>query len=292
MTGEASPGYLPYPQVVREISKSPVEAKLVTIGRNPIDRIWSSYKYNYVTPALDTLRNGHNGIPSKQSDDYYKEIYLFSLEELVRAELDQLQKCIYDFGIKETRDLWYTQKWTQKEFEYRQLHGLPPLIDLDAVCYGKQVNKTVLREQWAGLQMEHPEKYIPARQAFLIQAIIGRSLYVLPLEWWYIEFQRNDLIFVCTEELNNATALLEIARQLGLPDYDFEQAISQGAYNVGGHRGYDTATSWSELYNETETAAVIQKEIPLSAELRQDLEEFLKPLNERLFSLVGKRCDW
>jgi hypothetical protein len=44
MTGEASPGYLPYPKVVRQISKSPIEPKLITVGRNPIDRIWSSYK--------------------------------------------------------------------------------------------------------------------------------------------------------------------------------------------------------------------------------------------------------
>lgn len=263
---------------------------MITLGRNPIDRIWSSYNYNYIAPALDTLRKGLGNVPMNQSDDFYRENYLFSLEELVRAELDQLNKCIYDFGIQLTWDKWYSSKWTRHEFDYRQVHGLPPLIDLDEVCYGKtKVSNTVLREQWTALQTENPEKFIPPRQAFLIQAIIGRSLYVLPLEWWYIEFDREDLIFVCTEELSNATALLGLARQLGLPDYDFEDAISQGAYNVGGHRGYDTATSWNELKNETQN---VVEEIPLSTELRQELEGFLKPFNERLFSLVGKRCDW
>lgn len=165
---------------------------------------------------------------------------------------------------------------------------MPPLIDLDQVCYGNQVNKTVLRQQWASLQMENPLKYIPSRQAFLIQSLIGRSLYTLPLEWYYIKFDKNDLIFMCTEDLNNATALLELSRQLGLPDYDFTDTISQGAFNVGGHRGYDEATNWTEVQEEK----VDETDIPLSDELRQELEEFLEPLNERLFALVGKRCDW
>jgi len=136
-------------------------------------------------------------------------------------------------------------------------------------------------------------KIYSAESSFLIQALIGRSLYALPLEWWYILFQRDDLLFVCTEELNNATALLDLARQLGLPDYDFEPVISRGAYNVGEHRGYDTATSWTEVHNETDSSGGGEgDEIPLSNELRQELDEFLKPFNERLFSLVGKRCDW
>ena len=189
--------------------------------------------------------------------------------------------------------MWYKRAWTRNEFDYREKHGLPSLIDLDEVCYGtKPVNKTVTRIQWASLQMQSPQKFIPRNQAFLIQALVGRSLYVLPLEWWYILFHPEDLIFACTEELNNATALLELARQLGLPDYDFEPVIAQGAYNVGGHRGYDTATSWSEVRNETEASNGGGDEIPLSDELRQELDEFLKPFNERLFSLVGKRCDW
>ena len=120
MTGEASPGYLPYPQVVNNIAKSPIEAKLITLGRKPIDRIWSSYKYNYIYPALDDLRSkrivsGRSpDIPSGFSDDYYKENHIFSLEEMVRAELDQLKNCLSDFGIDKTRDAWYSKTWTKQ----------------------------------------------------------------------------------------------------------------------------------------------------------------------------------
>lgn len=269
-----------------------IEPKLITLGRKPIDRIWSSYNYNYVTPALDTLRNGRGVVPMNKSDDFYKEHFLFSLEELVRAELDQLNRCLYGFGINQTRDMWYHRVWTTNEFDYREENGLPPLIDLDEVCYGtKPVNKTVARVQWASLQMQNPQKFIPRTQAFLVQSLVGRSLYVLPLEWWYILIHPEDLLFVCTEEINNATALLDLARQLGLPDYDFGPVIAQGAYNVGGHRGYDTATSWNDVRNESDSSGG-EDEIPLSEGLRQELDEFLKPFNERLFNLVGKRCDW
>ena len=104
------------------------------------------------------------------------------------------------------------------------------------------------------------------------------------------------MFFICTEELNNATALLNLARQLGLPDYDFEKVIAEGAFNVGGHRGYDKATSWEEIASEksqsNNTTEKEEEEIPLSDSLKAELLEFLKPFNERLFELVGKRCDW
>lgn len=292
MTGEASPGYLPYPGVVQKMAESQLEPKLITLGRNPMDRIWSSYKYNYINPAIEDLRRGsRNGVPKGKDDDYYKKHHLFSLEELVRAELDQLYECLYNFGPNATRDLWYDQIWTRSEFDRRQKHGLPPLIDLDEVCYGKQISSKVVRKQWELLQTKNPEKYIQPKNAFLIQALIGRSIYVLPLEWWYIQFSSKQLLFVCTEDLSNATTLLNVARQLGLPDYDFENVIANGAYNVGGHRGYDKATPWQEIDSEANTTGR-EEEIPLSKDLAKELGDFLEPFNERLFALVGKRCDW
>ena len=32
--------------------------------------------------------------------------------------------------------------------------------------------------------------------------------------------------------------------------------------------------------------------IPLSEEVRQEYLDFVRPYNERLFTLIGKRCDW
>ena len=162
---------------------------------------------------------------------------------------------------------------------------------MSQVCYGKQVSKTIVRKQWQSLQTESPNKFIQSNNAFLIQSLIGRSIYVLPLEWWYIQFSSKDMFFLCTEELNNATALLNLARQLGLPDYDFEKVIAEGAFNVGGHRGYDKATTWDEIASESNVTKK-EEEIPLSDSLKAELQDFLKPFNERLFELVGKRCDW
>jgi hypothetical protein len=51
--------------------------------------------------------------------------------------------------------------------------------------------------------------------------------------------------------------------------------------------GYDKATSWQDMWYDDDDDG-----IPLSTELRQELEEFLQLLNERLFRLTGKRCGW
>lgn len=296
LTGEASPGYLPYPNTVKAVKRLlPGRPKIVMIGRNPLTRMYSSYRYNYVVPTLDLYRKGRKaGIPKQQpnqSDDIY-DPYLFTFEELVKAELKQLKACLNDFGPAATRDRWYKEKWTVSEFDRREKENLDPLIDLDLVCYGKQVNQTVLRPQWAELQVAHPKRYISSQSAFLIQSIIGRSLYVFPLEWWYIKFDSRDILFYCTEELSDPDKLNDLAMQMGLPSYDFSDVVAQGAFNVGGHRGYDKATPWEELEEEAHNATSLDDDdgIPLSAETRQEVLDFVRPYNERLFQLVGKRC--
>ena len=119
-------------------------------------------------------------------------------------------------------------------------------------------------------------------------------------------------MFVCTEDLNKVDTLNDLTAKLGLPKYDgFDQVLNEGAYNVGGHRGYDKATTWEEL--ELEKATIVEKVdafkdgdkqttttastsmtngIPLPDDLYLELKDFIDPMNERLFALTGKRCDW
>lgn len=319
MTGEASPGYLPYPKAAKETSERMVgNPKLIVIGRNPLTRMYSSYRYNYRVPALKDLKNGRQHEALAHQDDEYYEPFLFSFEDLVKAELKQLRNCFEGFGPGKTRSQWYKyHNWTRAEFNRREKEGLGPLIDLDNVCYGGKVNATVLREQWAELQMKNQERYIPSATAFLIQSFIGRSLYVFPLEWWYILFDSKDILFYCTEDLNDSEKLNDFSMQLGLPSFNYSEVVAQGAFNAAGHQGYDTATSWEELQEEEEkeqaisspsgetqksssatstsegdTQNILDDGIPLSAELRKEVLDFVRPYNERLFQLVGKRCDW
>ncbi|OEU17032.1 hypothetical protein FRACYDRAFT_269179 [Fragilariopsis cylindrus CCMP1102] len=165
------------------------------------------------------------------------------------------------------------------------------------------------------MQMEQPNKVLLDKNLHLTQALIGRSLYVFPLEWWYINFKQDgDITFVCTEELTNPETMNDIAGRLGLPKYDgFDAVVGEGAYNVGGHRGYDTATSWDEIQQQQQQQQDEKEEgssssstqgttiannnnnnngIPLPDDLYQELKDFIDPLNERLFALTGKRCNW
>jgi hypothetical protein len=336
MTGEASPGYLPYPQVVKDTYRLMKDAhslelpKIIVIGREPLDRMYSSYRYNYVYPTLEYLKKGkQHGILSNLTDDEYKQKYLFSLEDFVRAELAQLKECLTwtdeekvvhnGFGVLQTYNKWkreqqFLQQLNKRNKKSKNISAaaLPPLIDLDGVCYGEHVNETVLRQQWENMQMQNPHKVIVDKDLHLSQAMIGRGLYTFPLEWWYILFDPKDIHFVCTEELSNPETLQDLALNLGLPSYDFSEVVSEGAYNVGGHRGYDEATPWVEVNskgpeaNSKETAANATSAkvsdkidtasstngIPISEDLYRELQDFVKPFNERLFALTGKRCNW
>ena len=305
MTGEASPGYLPYPKAVKAASDLlPGNPKLIVVGRNPLTRMYSSYRYNYRDPTIQAYRSGRRqGILAHQDDEYYEQFF-FSFDDFVKAELLQLKHCLQEFGPEKTRARWYKYSWTKAEFDRRSNLGLDPLIDIDEVCYGNVINRTVARVQWTEMQMSHPERYIPPKNVFLIQSFIGRSLYVFPLEWWYIRFPPEDILFFCTEDLSHPDKLNELSLHLGLPSYNYTPVIAQGAFNVGGNRGYDQATAWEDIHNETElprepfNVSIDDEQtefddgIPISPETRRELLEFLQPYNERLFQLVGRRCDW
>jgi hypothetical protein len=335
MTGEASPGYLPYPEVAylirdRITSSTVVQAtnyssgnnnsseeddrsssattmtyvgpKIITVGREPIDRAYSSYKYNYVTPTLKSIRRGKfKHIPSdrhNEKPDSFYEQYLFSFEDMMKAELRVLKKCLAapnGAAIVGARQRFAGKPWAQGEYNRRQRLGLPPMADLDEFCYGKALSFKVPRVQWVDLTNQYPEKVIELKNVHLKQSLIGRGLYTFPLEWWYTVFPHNELYFVCTEELQDRSgqSLNNLGDFLGLPQnqYNFSESVATGAFNVGGHRGYDKEIPWSEIEKDQQTKKN-KTEIPLSAEFRKELEAFVRPYNERLFALVGRRCDW
>jgi hypothetical protein len=305
MSGEASPGYLPYPDVANMVARRMPGPRIIAAGREPIDRAYSSYRYNYVHPTIDSLRRGKfAGIDGGKSDEEYEK-NLFSFEDMIKAELKVLRECFApnSTAIQKTRRKWGKEGWAKAEYNRRDRDGSPSLVDLDGFCYGKKVNGTVLRKQWADLAAEYPKKVIEPSNAFLTQSFIGRSLYVFPLEWWYLNFPKEDIYFVCTEELSDQSGepMNNLGQFLGLPSYNFSEIVHEGAYNVGGHKGYDKKTSWTVIESEVEAESEmetetnvteVQREIPLSKELLLELSDFIRPYNERLFKLTGRRCDW
>jgi hypothetical protein len=264
--------------------------KIITIVRNPLERAWSSYKYNYVQPALDRIKRKHNLRKGEKEklDDYYIENNLFSFEELITAELEVLRRCLH-MGVGEMKTSLKYKKLDQwrPEFSRREENKLPGLIVIDEYCYGNQISQSVPRRQWEGLVQQYPDKIINVPNIFLVQSLIGRSLYTFPLEWWYAIYPKDDLYIVCNENLKHETAktMSDLSDFLGLPEYDFTEAVSAGMYNVGDHRGYDKPTKW-DPNNET------APQIPISDQLKEEFLTFVQPYNERLFKLMGKRCNW
>lgn len=345
MTGEASPGYMPYPSVIELLVKrlSPTQPKkditygleaykdsiqslpkIITVVRDPIERAVSSYKYNYIVPALTRLKRGQGvtasgePIPGGMSEQFYRDNHLYTFEELVSAELVTLKECLQPGGKGETYS--YNRYGKSKYmfffslFQARANRSQTPLIHMDGACYEATKSKSVPRVQWTELARRNPDKILDLPNLQLTQSIVGRSIYVLPLEWWYEVFasasgtKEEDWIHaVCTEEMgdNPSDTMDDVSSFLGLPDFDFRNVTSAGWYNVGGHRGYDTVTvvdEESDKDNEpTSTSPASTSTTSLSSpidltsisdELMTDLLEFYRPYNERLFELIGKRCAW
>lgn len=337
MTGEASPGYLPYPGVVTQLVKRMAPEwkfaegdfdvqswrhhtgslpKILAIVREPIDRALSSYKYNYVSPALMRLRSGRGvlstgeKVDGKLGDEQYYQ-YLFSFEQLVRAELVSLRKCLAPGGSGEQ---WSLKKYRRNETffhrsVYRELNDRnSTLISLDEACYVKTKSKNLPpREQWIHLAIDYPHKIIDLPNLHLIQSLVGRGVYVLPLEWWYEVFafpqqnESNIQVFCMEDMASRANKFMDdVTAFLGLPDFDFRNVTEVGRYNVGGHRGYNTVLGKSNAMEKEETEKLgddlnsreYRDLLDISDGLRRDLKHFYQPYNDRLFKLMGGGCPW
>jgi hypothetical protein len=71
--------------------------------------------------------------------------------------------------------------------------------------------------------------------------------------------------------------------------------VGEGMYNVGGHKGYNKKVTWEQVEEEAKerfSGNKMEMDIPLPDEFRQELKDFIRPFNERLFQLVGRRCNW
>lgn len=343
MTGEASPGYMPYPSVlemmVKRLSPSNPEddgeakgldvwkeqvrslPKIIAIVREPIQRAVSSYKYNYITPALERMTSGTalsaggEPIPGGRNELYYLKNHMFSFEELATAELKALRRCLTPGGQGEkyTRRRYATYKdsFFFETIKQRRGSNMPHLIHLDGACYKDSFSNSIPRVQWKELGKQHPNKILALPDLQLIQSIIGRGAYVFPLEWWYEVFGSNAkdreerIQVVCTEDMADrpVKAMANVTKFLGLPEFDsWSDVTNVGRYNVGGHRGYDTITQLSDEEDEDGDDRsdggdpdVDKARMDLSSisdTLMSELVEFYRPYNERLFELIGKRCPW
>lgn len=293
MTGEAAPGYIPYPEVSHLVAQRMPGPKILTIAREPLDRAWSSYNYNYVREALRIIksRGAVLGFPKGKSEDYYKEYHIFSFEDFIQVELKLLKQCLKPDGVAETKSKKMYRQWFEDEYNQRERDGLPPMVDIIKFCYPQPKYKNLPREQWNEMIKANPQKLIKIPNLHLLEAFIGRGMYAAQVEWWYAAHPKEDNYLVCTEDLKErpAETMLNVSRFVGLPEFNFTDVVREGMYNVAGHKGYDKATSWEEVLAEEESKST---EIPLSDDLRNELTEFLQEHNERLFTLAGKRCPW
>lgn len=306
MTGEASPGYLPRPDVAFQLQdmmrhqagngyqQQVHTPKIITAVRNPLERSFSSFNYNYARPGLKQVKEDYPELASYMTDKEISEKYLFSFEQMIKAELDNLKECLKPGGIGEqvTKQVYGRKPWALSLLQRKESEG-KSLIAIDDACYGDVVSPTLPRKQWKALVEEYPEKLINVPNFHTVQAMIGRSLFVLPLEWWYALYPREDMYVVCNEDLkyHGDEELSKVSDFLGLPAFDFSGVVNEGMFNVGGNFvnvGYDTLTK----VEKNEIDGDVYRDIPISEELKMEYLSFVKPFNERLYDLIGKRCNW
>ena len=310
ITGEAFPGYLPYPNVppsvadllgsrIRDSSEGHGPKIIVTV-REPLSRAYSSYKYNYVRMALNQIRTeleNNGGDTFYRTDEYYIKNNLLTFEEMIIAELEYLKECLLPGGKAETLSL---KKYEDRVKERRNLinnnngtdDSLYPLIDVEQ-CYVdvyENTDDTPHSDYHLSKLMEkYPNKIVDIPQTnHLIRSMIARGLYILSLDWWYESFLSDDIHIVCLEELSKSTKSMDdLTSFLGLPPFDYTSTLTKGRFNVGGNEGFNSLTQ-----PDDEILSKSSSKIPISNEAKYQVQQFVSTYNERLFQKIGKRCSW
>jgi hypothetical protein len=272
VTGEASPGYAQYSQVPGRVARHLAGVRILVIARDPAERAHSSYHYNYVGSA-------HVPLP-------------FDL--LVGAEIEFLEAFFRNGPTKKCGD--------------------KVCRDLSTDCYGArsaEAQAGVVARRYAGEQArkrfaKDPKAAdtaakaarrtavamsLPRLNAHLWRQLVGRGLYVSNLDWWYASHQSEDILLVCSEDLNDAdkaaSEMGRVASHIGLSSFDFGGAVSRGKYNAGAqHKGYGVVTSWGDA------ALLSEKRPAMSQTARDKIDNFTAPFNERLFARTSHRCRW
>ena len=272
VTGEASPGYAQYSQVPGRVARHLAGVRILVIARDPAERAHSSYHYNYVGSARVPL----------------------PFELLVEAEIAFLETFFRNGATRKCAD--------------------KTCRDLSTDCYGArsaEAQAGVVARRYAGEQArkrfaKDPKAAdtaakaarrtavamsLPRLNAHLWRQLVGRGLYVSNLDWWYASHQSEDILLVCSEDLNDAdkaaSEMGRVAAHVGLSSFDFGAAVSRGKYNAGAqHKGYGAVTSWKDA------EALAEKRPAMSEAARRTIDNFTAPFNERLFARTNHRCRW
>lgn len=257
VTGEASPGYMVYSEVPQRVKRDLPEVRILLMARDPVERAWSGYKYNY----LRALKRGAEPIP---------------FDTMVRWEIDRvLEPCLREMQTVTGNG-----------------NSVGARIDMSKSCYGKVSKKTQFREVYSGEPdfdgKTWPLSSLPKPCSYGCHQFVGRGLYVNMMAWWYDVFPADQIHIVCTEDLSPpekaAQTMADVAAHVGLdPEFDFLPTVSKGRYNVEGREGYDTITSW-------DTQSKSQHE--MHPKTREYLTNFFRQYTEQLFGLMGRRCPW
>ena len=132
---------------------------------------------------------------------------------------------------------------------------------------------------------------LPRLNAHLWRQLVGRGLYIANLDWWYASHQSEDILLVCSEDLNDlqkaSSEMSRVAAHVGLSPFNFGAAVSRGKYNAGAqHKGYNAVTSWADA------STLAEKRPAMSETARRNIDNFTAPFNERLFARTNHRCRW
>ncbi len=242
VTGEASPGYIVYSRVPPLVLASAPEARIVALVREPLDRFWSSYHYNYldVLAMMNDHPHHHGGRRSSSSSPSSSSSSSSSAfssgvshrvvagpEHFVNVEIEILQACLAERGYSPRVGTGFSpaadgdRSSTDSGGSGGSGGGASSVAPLDvtAACINtisttshlNRIRASVAKaagKSTASTRKVHKsiEVQFPITNSHLFRQFVSRGLYSLMLEHWFHVFPPNQIAVVCTETLAAAAA--------------------------------------------------------------------------------------
>ena len=257
VTGEASPGYLPSSESASRTGEHLKGVRIIVLVRDPVERAYSSYKYNYVNAILGDVRargvrsrrrrrereakvgiDGHMEAINAELEEVDKR-RLVTFEEFVDAEMDYIRKCMQGRGGEREGVM-------ERCFEGRD--GEDPSEQW------KSIPKTLVDER--GVRID---RIFDTNGNHLVRSMLARGMYSSQVDVWRRHHREENVHVMCTSDLDVremgadivGEKIDEVAAFIGLEKFDFEPAVGAiGVLNHGSKPGYERATAWDEYWKD------------------------------------------
>jgi len=307
ITGEATPGYIYYPEVADKIASVVPNIKLIVMLRNPISRANSHFQHSQALISAKD-KSGFSSVSSLIFQEMsllyecmkeYPEILINLSVKYQKGFLNCHAEKVKNATTKNSKRLTEMNNEKNRKNGLERTNNAKPNQNFRNITNTRRItqaphrqNQNLNREK---TRMRQSQNQNPRKRNFEIKKLetwsnetsvkkmttwtlqlLMRGIYLTQLIPWINNFKPEQLYFIKSEDFyrNTALEMRKLSLFLGITDIDWTEMI-KNKYNFGANNFI------------TESDSKVVRYEPLPKDVEGFMFDFFKPFNDKLEEVIG-----